>query len=218
MASLNNAGNQSFTNNSTGWTLAGGTTTVKSLSISGTTGNIIIQNPNTGPSTFTTPNQTTDILLGASAYSAAGTLLYGAGAGIQPTTLSAGTSGQFLQTLGSTLQWVAIPPAVTWNAVAGTTQTMAVANGYANNNAGLTTFTLPTTAAFGSLVAVVGVGAGGWTIVYGTGASIIFGNTTSTTTTGSLASSQQRDVVYLLCVVANTTWQVTTSIGNLLVT
>jgi hypothetical protein len=217
MAQLNNAGNQSFTNNTTGWTLAGGNTTVRSLSISGSTGNIILTNPNAGPSTFTFPNQTTDTLLGSSAFTAAGTLLYGSGANTF-STLSAGTSGQFLQSTGSAVQWVAIPPAVTWNAVAGTTQTIAIANGYISNNVALTTFTLPTVAAVGSSVAVVGAGAGGWTIGYGAGASIIFGNTTSTTATGSLASTQQRDVVYLLCVVANTTWQVTTSIGNLLVT
>ena len=41
---------------------------------------------------------------------------------------------------------------------------MAVDTGYVANNAGLVTLTLPDTAALGKVVAVAGLGAGGWLV------------------------------------------------------
>lgn len=107
---------------------------------------------------------------------------------------------------------------LSWTDVTGTTQAMAVNNGYTANNAGLVTLTLPTTAAYGTTMAVVGKGAGGWKIAQNSGQTIHFGfvNTTSGAT-GSLASTNQYDVVFLLCTVANTDFTVIQSIGNLTV-
>jgi len=105
-----------------------------------------------------------------------------------------------------------------WTDVTGTSQAMAVNNGYTANNAGLVTLTLPSTAAYGSLVAVVGKGAGLWKVAQNSGQTIHFGITNTTTGTGgSLAATFQYDVVYLLCTVANTDWTVIQSIGNLTV-
>jgi len=107
---------------------------------------------------------------------------------------------------------------LSWTDVTGTTQAMAVNNGYTANNSGLVTLTLPSTAAYGSLVAVVGKGAGGWKIAQNSGQTIHFGITNTTTGTGgSLASTNQYDVVYLLCTVANTDFTVIQSIGNITV-
>lgn len=95
-----------------------------------------------------------------------------------------------------------------WNNTTTTTQAMAVNNGYVSNNASLTTFTLPTTATVGQRVAVQGAGAGGWTITYGTGQLVHFGNVVTTTTTGSLSSTNAFDEIELICITANTTWAV----------
>jgi len=80
----------------------------------------------------------------------------------------------------------------------------------------LVTGTLPAVAAKGSKISITGNGAGGWAIAQGAGQQIIFGSVaTSVGAPGSLASTNQYDVVHLRCVVANTTWQVTGSIGNI---
>lgn len=104
----------------------------------------------------------------------------------------------------------------TWNNVTTPTQAMAVNNGYiANDPASLVTLTLPATAAIGTTLWVSGASVDGWTIVENSGQNITFGSDTTTTTTGSLSSTQQNDSVQLLCTVANTTWNVITSMGNI---
>ena len=104
----------------------------------------------------------------------------------------------------------------TWNNVTTPTQAMAVNNGYiANDPASLVTLTLPATAAVGTTLWVSGASVDGWTIVENSGQNITFGSDTTTTTTGSLSSTQQNDSVQLLCTVANTTWNVITSMGNI---
>jgi hypothetical protein len=104
---------------------------------------------------------------------------------------------------------------MTWTVVTGTSQAMAVNNGYFSNNAGTVTFTLPSTAAVGSVLSVSGLGAGGWTIVENTGQNINFGSIATTTTSGSLSSSNKGDCVTMVCSVANTTFNVISSIGNI---
>jgi len=107
---------------------------------------------------------------------------------------------------------------LTWTDVTGTTQAMAINNGYTANNAGTVTLTLPATAVYGSTLAVVGKGAGGWTIAQNSGQTIHFGATNTTSgATGTLSSSKQYDVVFLLCTVANTDFTAIQSIGNLTV-
>ena len=105
---------------------------------------------------------------------------------------------------------------VTWNDVASGTQALVANQGYiTNNGASLVTYTLPATAAEGSIIEISGKSAGGWTITYSTGQIIHMGNATTTVTTGSLSSSNQWDYVKLLCVTANTTWNVIGGVGNL---
>ncbi len=105
---------------------------------------------------------------------------------------------------------------ITWSEVTGTSQTAAVDNGYITNNAGLVTVTLPDTAAVGKIVQVVGAGAGGWKIAQNASEVIHFGNLDTTTGTGGyISSSHRRDVVELICVVANTEWNVINSQGSI---
>jgi gas vesicle protein len=120
-----------------------------------------------------------------------------------------------------TATWRGVAPSaggMTWNVETTTSATMAVSNGYISNNAAAVTFTLPSTAAVGSTVRVVGLGAGGWVIAQNASEYIYFGNQTTTTGTGgSLASTHSKDAVELLCVVADTGWVVLSSQGNITV-
>jgi hypothetical protein len=106
-----------------------------------------------------------------------------------------------------------------WTVVTGTTQTAAVNHGYIANNAGQVTITLPTTCAVGDTIAVTGINnATGWKIAQSAGQQVFFGAVSTTLgATGSLTSSATRDAVLLLCVVANTTFNVISSIGNITV-
>lgn len=105
---------------------------------------------------------------------------------------------------------------LTWIDVTGTTQAMAINTGYVSDNAGLVTLTLPSTAAFGDLIAVLGRAAGGWTIAQNAGQQIICGpNATTIGVGGSVSSTNRRDCIFLLCTAANTEFTRTFFDGNL---
>ncbi len=106
-----------------------------------------------------------------------------------------------------------------WNAVAGTSQTLAVNNGYQANSSSLTTFTLPTVAAFGSIIEVAGYGTGLYVIAQNAG-QVIHDGTVNTTVgvTGSIASTVRYDAIKLMCSVANTEFTVLRDKGNFNVT
>lgn len=104
-----------------------------------------------------------------------------------------------------------------WNDVTTGTQALAVNNGYSTNNgASLVTYTLPITAAFGTVISIAGFSSGGWTIAQNAGQSIVYGNVQTTMGVGgSLSSTVAADQVSLFCAVADTTWVVTSVLGNL---
>jgi hypothetical protein len=111
---------------------------------------------------------------------------------------------------------VASPATLTWNVETGTSANMAVNNGYIANNAGTVTFSLPASAAVGDRFVVTGL-QGTWVVDQQTGQTIHFGASSTTTTSGSLTSTNARDTVWIICVVANTDFQVISSIGNITV-
>ena len=103
-----------------------------------------------------------------------------------------------------------------WARVPGTSQAMAVDEGYIPTNVALTTFTLPAVATVGDYVEICGEGAGNWTIAQNAGQSIQFGALTTTVGVGgSLASTNRYDTVRLICRIANTTWSVLSNVGVL---
>lgn len=103
-----------------------------------------------------------------------------------------------------------------WTDVTGTTQQMAVHNGYVSDNAGLVTLTLPAVAAFGDVVAIGGKGAGGWTIAQNASQVITCGtHATTAGDGGSVSSTNANDCIFLLCTTANTGWTMLHSVGNL---
>lgn len=105
---------------------------------------------------------------------------------------------------------------INWSVITTPTQAGAINTGYLVNNSTLSTITLPTTAAVGSVIRIVGMGAGGWRLAQGASQQVIFGNMTNTLgATGQINSTHERDCVDVVCIIANTTWQVISAIGNL---
>jgi len=149
-----------------------------------------------------------------------GQLLIGKTTGntLAKATLTAGTGISITNGSGS-ITIASSGGGISWTEVTGTSQAAAVNNGYITNNAGLVTVTIPTTAAVGSVVRVVGKGAGGWRIAQNASEIIHFGVFNTTTGTGGRLDSVNRyDAVELVCTVADTEWTVVSSQGNITVT
>lgn len=131
-------------------------------------------------------------------------LIGSTGATPTPATLTAGT-GVSIGVGAASITINTTGGGLSWTVVTGTSQAMAVNNGYVSNNAGVVTMTLPSTAAVGSLFSVAGLGAGGWLIAQNASQLIHLGSSVTTTGTGgSLASTNRYDSITILCVVANT--------------
>lgn len=136
-----------------------------------------------------------------------------AAAGTWTMTLpnSGGTSGYVLSTNGSgATSWSA--PGIPWTEVTGTSTTAVAHNGYIANNAGLVTITLPTPAV-GSVIEIVGLGAGGWKAQCAASHTIRLGNIISAST-GYVASTNQYDTVKIVGV-SSTQWHISSVVGTL---
>jgi len=130
-------------------------------------------------------------------------------------TLAAGTNVS-LTPSGNTLTIASSAGGLPWTNVTGGSQLMSPNNGYIANNASQVVFGLPNTAAIGTVLAVVGAGAGGWEISQSAGQTIHLESTSTTTGTGgSLVSTNRYDSLELLCTTANTDWVVRTVVGNI---
>lgn len=126
-------------------------------------------------------------------------------------TLTAG-SGISIANAGGSITISGTGGGYSWTEVTGTSQAMAVNNGYIANNAGLVTLTLPATASVGDTVTVQGKGAGLFRIAQNAGQTIHFGSSDTTTGAGGyLEATQRYDSVELLCITANTDWAVYTA-------
>ena len=112
---------------------------------------------------------------------------------------------------------ISVSGTINWNVVT-TSVTMAIDNGYINNSGSLITLSIPATVAAGHVFRVAGYGSGLWEISQNTGQVIHFGNATTTTgASGYLKASNAYDSIHLVCVVANTTFVVVSSVGNILI-
>ena len=80
----------------------------------------------------------------------------------------------------------------------------------------LLTFNMPATFPKGARLSIVGVGSGGFLLRMNTGQTAHMGSS-ATTSAGSLASTNRYDVIHLVCTVANTTFSVIGSMGNITV-
>lgn len=104
---------------------------------------------------------------------------------------------------------------LTWNNVTGTSQTMAVNNGYVVDSASEITFTLPSSPSFGDIVAVAGYNTGQFKIAQNAGDEILFGDAQTTTgVTGEISANDNGCSIEIICVDAATnTWTVRSSVG-----
>lgn len=150
----------------------------------------ILASSSTGVPTWVGPLTNGQVLIGST------------GATPVAATLSAGP-GVSISTGAGSITISGTGSGIGWTEVTGTSQTMIADNGYVANNAGLVTFTLPATAAFGTAINVIGKGAGGWQINTNGGQNIRVGSSNATT---SIASTNQFDSIELICTTANTTW------------
>jgi hypothetical protein len=146
----------------------------------------------------------------------------GSGTGQIDTTFIAGIAGVSV----ATPQVVTIDPATgqmgstvgvvsSWVEETGATRALLVNQGVLGNRGSAQTFTLPDTAAQGSIIRITQIGAGAITIAQNAGESIRFGTSTTTVGVGgSLTATNTGDSIELICVTANTGWQVLSSIGS----
>ncbi|MBW4635030.1 MAG: hypothetical protein KME30_24955 [Iphinoe sp. HA4291-MV1] len=139
---------------------------------------------------------------------------------ISPARLGSGTpsSSNYLRGDGT---WTTVPSTgMSWTEVIGTSATMTANNGYIANNAARVTLTLPTTAAQGTSIRVVGVGTGGWRIAQNASQQIQYlGLATTSGISGRIdaeltQTNSYRACIELICTVANTTWIVASSVGT----
>lgn len=190
----------------------------------GSVASLGIANGGTGAATLTDHG----VLLGsgtaaitATAVGATGEIFVGV-TGADATWLTAGDANKVLTAhgAGSAVTWET-PSGGTWltkaNATADATATVNYA--YTINHAtpaNLLTITLPATAAVGDRVEIVGNTVGMWKLVAAAGDTIkILSSTTSAG--GYLLATTQYDCVEVVCTVADTTWVVCKSMGNLTV-
>lgn len=80
---------------------------------------------------------------------------------------------------------------------------------YYITDASTVTINLPGTAAAGSIVGIVGTGAGGWILAPAGGQAIKMSGVSAST---SIASAAAYDCIQIMCTVANTTWVVMAAI------
>lgn len=142
--------------------------------------------------------------------------LYVGSTGVDPvnTTLTPGVGINITNSPGS-IQIDATNFGLSWNNVTGTSQAMAVNNGYVTNNASVVVLSLPASFNVGEIIQIQGSGAGGWSVSQNSGQTINMGNIATTTgVSGILASSQRYDGVTLIGVVANTTLAICAAQGN----
>ena len=104
-----------------------------------------------------------------------------------------------------------------WTPVTSATNpnTLVKSNGYISKGAGVVTFILPAAAAVGDTFSIAGYG-NLWTLTQNALQSITLGNHTSTVgVLGSITATHIRDSITLICVVANSEFQIIESVGNL---
>lgn len=108
------------------------------------------------------------------------------------------------------------PDGSVWVTAAVNTSMAANNNYYTIAPGGTLLMALPTAIAAGTILRLVGYGSTGWTITQAAGQIIYFGaQATTLGAGGSVSSTNAHDAIELLCVAANTTFTVISSLGNL---
>lgn len=140
-----------------------------------------------------------------------GEIVVGSAAGAPiAATITAG-SGISVVNGNNSITIAATASGFTWNEVAGTSQAAAVNNGYICQNGSATTVTLPGTCAAGEIVKIQGAGGGNWVLAANTGQTIVINASKASTSAGNLTAADRYDFAEVQCIVANTTWVLTSA-------
>jgi hypothetical protein len=115
-----------------------------------------------------------------------------------------------LNTILETIEPLLIDPIV----ITDTSQDVQPNTKYIPTNVALTSFQLPDTCAVGDVVELVGQGAGGWSLLVGTGQTIKLAASSAAV---SIASAERYDAISVTCVVQDTTWVTTAWVSTGLV-
>lgn len=136
-----------------------------------------------------------------------GQIVIGSSAGAPAAATLASGPGISIANASNTITISGTGSGIGWTEVTGTSQSAAADNGYITNNAGLVTVTLPVTAALGTVLSIVGKGAGGWLIAQNASQIVQVGSVGSTAGVGgSVASTNRYDSIDLICTTVNTIW------------
>lgn len=104
---------------------------------------------------------------------------------------------------------------MTWNVIAAS-QTLAVNNGYFCTGGGVLSLLLPPVSVLGDTIEISIDGSAGYIVTQGAGQSIKFGDQITTVGVGgSITSLAQGDSIRMVCRVANLSWNILSSMGNL---
>lgn len=143
-----------------------------------------------------------------------GQIPIGNGTNYTAATLTAGSNISITNAAGSIT--IAASGVTTWQTISAN-QALVASNGYiCISPGGALSLSLPATAAVGTIIEVVLAGATSWTVTQAAGQQVFMGNTSNTLgATGTTASTAAGDSVRLLCTVANTTWYIISSVGNI---
>lgn len=134
---------------------------------------------------------------------------------VWPSSGSGLTWSDIVTSVNGSTGAVTVASGLSWSAVTADRSLVAEEGVLANKSSGTLTLTLPTTAALGKVIRVSGM-QNTWRIAQNASQKINFGKTSTTVGTGGyLESSNARDAVELVCCVANTEWNVISSIGNI---
>lgn len=217
-----NPGTNTLTTQLTGLTnhnvlVGAGTATITKVAPSAGTGIALVSNGAAADPSFTTVSVAGGGL-GVTTVPSNGQIPIGNGTNYTVANLTAGTGISIANAAGSITISVS-GTGLSWTDVTGTTQTIAVSNGYVSDNAGTVTFTLPATASLGDTWQIVGK-LGAWTIAQNANQQIRVSGTNSTVGVGgSVSSTNVGDCIECTCITsgASTVWRATSVVGNLTV-
>jgi hypothetical protein len=124
-----------------------------------------------------------------------------------------GASGTSTSGSGNTITIIAT--GVIWQVI-GASQTLLVNNGYICTSGGALLLTLPLVSSVGDIIEVTLDGSTSYKIVQNAGQLIRLGNVSTTSgVTGFILTYAQGDSLRLVCSIANTKWNVISSMGEL---